>query len=313
MTVRPVSVIVAALNEAETIETLLRTLARQSVLPEEVVVADGGSTDRTPDIVQRLADELPYKVTVLTLTGKVACGRNAAISASRNNVVAVTDADCRPSDRWLEFISDPILEGRAQAVAGGYVAVATDSLQRAIATFSWVPLDEKKRRFLPSHRSVAFAKSVWSEIGGYNEKIDSGEDTKFDLDVEKAFGWCLAPEAQVAWRPRSSVGGAIWQQLFYGAGDGQAKNLIMYHGAVALFVLAEVLVVFSGGMIRGVAALVVGSITAYFLLKHARLFRVMLPDATMIVILALILPPSRLVGFLIGLFGGSLVKWKKRA
>src|SRR6185295_16650098 len=55
-----VVVAVPALNEAKLIEEVLRGLAAETdgFADFKIVVADGGSTDDTPAIVQRLANEL---------------------------------------------------------------------------------------------------------------------------------------------------------------------------------------------------------------------------------------------------------------
>ena len=55
----PVSVIVPARNEAETIETVVRSVLASSYRPFELLVVDDRSTDETAAIVERLAAEDP--------------------------------------------------------------------------------------------------------------------------------------------------------------------------------------------------------------------------------------------------------------
>lgn len=301
-----VAVVTAVLNEADSITRLFTALSSQTRLPEIVTIADGGSTDGTLEKIAELSSTMPFAVTVFTIPGKIAKGRNAVIAASDAEIIAVTDADCVPDVSWLEELVTPIETGGAAAVAGGYFAKADSPIERAIATFTWVPLTTSTTRFLPSHRSVSYLRTVWQQLGGYDEAIDSGEDTAFDIEVERRFPFALAPGARVAWRPRKTFKKAAWQQVFYGAGDGQAKNLLRYHGAIAVFVAAEVALLCGTSLVRGVAAAIVAAAVGFFLVKHFRLFRRLVPDATYVVILALILPPSRLLGFAVGLFGGSV-------
>jgi glycosyltransferase involved in cell wall biosynthesis len=188
-----IAVVTAVLNEADAIERLLRALAAQTRTPDVLLVADGGSTDGTLEKIAALAPSLPFGVQVLSIPGKIAKGRNAAIAQTQAEIVAVTDADCVPVPQWLEALTAPIESGKAAAVAGGYYADAATPIERAIATFTWVPLTANTTRFLPSHRSVAYLRSVWQTLGGYNEQIDSGEDTSFDLEVEKRFPYVAAP------------------------------------------------------------------------------------------------------------------------
>lgn len=302
-----VCVITAALNEAQAIDDLLTALATQSRLPDEVIVADGGSADGTREQCAMRAKTLPFPITVLTIPGKIAKGRNSAISQTQAQVIAVTDADCVPGANWLRDLTDPIERGEADAVAGGYYADPKTPLERAIATFTWVPLTDGSRRFLPSHRSVAYLRGVWHALGGYNEHIDSGEDTSFDLQVERRFRWKSAPSAQVAWSPRKTIKKALWQQVFYGAGDGQAHIQLRYHAAVTAFVAAEfTLALCQNAVARTAAGALIGLAAAWFCMKHYRLFGRLVPDAAYVVLLALLLPPARLAGFLVGACGGSV-------
>jgi len=301
-----VAVITAALNEADAIDNLLNALAAQSRLPDEVIVADGGSIDGTRERCAIRSKTLPFPVTVLSIPGKIARGRNVAISQTQADIIAVTDADCVPVRSWLQDLTTPIERGEVAAVAGGYYAKAFTPLERAIATFTWVPLTADSKRFLPSHRSVAYLKSAWQSLGGYSESIDSGEDTSFDLHIERRFRWTNAPSAQVAWHPRKTIKKAVWQQVFYGAGDGQARIQLTYHAAIALFVAAEFALFVGGKNFRSAAAAVLILTAMYFCMKHHRLFHRVVPDGAYVVLLTVLLPPARLAGFLVGACGGSV-------
>lgn len=308
-----VTVVVAALNEEAAIGKLLHVLGTQTRVPDEVLIADGGSTDGTLKSVASLTAALPFPVRVLHVPGRIAEGRNRAFAEAGDGVIAVTDADCVPVSGWLEALVKPIENGRAQAVAGGYYAVANGSLERAIATFSWVPLESNSRNFLPSHRSVAVMKSAWAAVGGYREDIDSGEDTRFDIEIRDRFGFVNAVEAQVAWRPRGTIRKTMWQQVFYGAGDGQARNLLAYHAAIAVFVGCELGVFCFVPWVRIASAMGLTVALLFFLAKHLRLFRTFIPDGVFVALLLAILPPCRLVGFAVGFLGLSVRGISKRS
>ncbi|HET7814037.1 MAG TPA: glycosyltransferase, partial [Candidatus Baltobacteraceae bacterium] len=289
-----ISVVIAVLNEAAAVGALLEALRAQTLLPDEVLFADGGSTDETRAVIAHCSSALPFPVRVLHVPGKIAAGRNAAIEASAYPFIAVIDADCMPSAVWLQALCEPLTAG-ARAVAGAYRADAHTPMQRAIGTFTWVPLPDDPRRCLPSHRSVAFERALWREIGGYNEEIDSGEDTLFDLEVRKRCGFALAPQALVTWSPRKTLRSAIRQQVFYGGGDGNARSQASYHAAIAAFVAAECCL-FVPGM-RFAGALAFTAAYLYFLRKHALLFRKLFPDALFVALLTIVLPVARLAGY----------------
>ena len=70
-------------NEAKSLPRLLDSVLMQTVLPEEVVIADGGSTDGTPDIARSYMDRLPLRL--LEVPGaNISQGRNAAIKKARH-------------------------------------------------------------------------------------------------------------------------------------------------------------------------------------------------------------------------------------
>ena len=102
-----VSVLVAAKDEQENIETCVRTLLSQDFPAFEVVVADDRSADRTPAILDGLQREFPTRLKVLTIQsleegwfGKCHAMRAAIRAADPvSEWILMTDADCRFTSR----------------------------------------------------------------------------------------------------------------------------------------------------------------------------------------------------------------------
>jgi glycosyltransferase involved in cell wall biosynthesis len=115
-----VSVLVAAFNEEDTVETVVRRVAD---LPfrSEIVVVDDGSVDGTRALLERLeAEEEVPGLRVLAHErnrGKGAAVRTA-IDASRGDVVVIQDADLEYDPRDLPGLLAPILDGHADVVFG---------------------------------------------------------------------------------------------------------------------------------------------------------------------------------------------------
>jgi glycosyltransferase involved in cell wall biosynthesis len=93
---RLVSVLVPAYNAAPTITQTLRSALDQSYPTIEVVVVDDGSQDETADIVQKVANADARVRLICQANQGVASARNAALRASRGNLIAPFDAD----DLW---------------------------------------------------------------------------------------------------------------------------------------------------------------------------------------------------------------------
>jgi glycosyltransferase involved in cell wall biosynthesis len=240
-----VSVVATVLNERESVERLLRSLAEQTRRPDEVVICDGGSSDGTPQRMRALAAELAERlpqVRVLVEPGaNISRGRNVAISAAAGPIIAVTDAGVRLSPRWLEELTLPWARAndRPLAVAGAFLPDVDGPFQMAMAA-TVLPLRDEidPATFLPSSRSVAFTRQAWEQAGRYPEWLDYCEDLLFDFGINdlrsrRSSGFDWAPEAVVHFRPRTSLG-AFWTQYYrYARGDGKAdlwrrRHLVRY-------------------------------------------------------------------------------------
>lgn len=228
-----VAVIATVLNEEASVAELIDSLANQTRRPDEVIIADGGSTDGTVERI-RIAASDRLGVTILHLLGaNIAEGRNAAVLNSTSDVIAVTDAGVSLKPTWLEQLVTPFEKrrGRLDVVSGFFEPAPRTVFELAMGATVLPTKDEvNPARFLPSSRSVAFTREAWRQAGGYPEWLDYCEDVVFDLALRKngcVFGW--APEAIALFRPRQSPR-AFWTQYFrYARGDGKAKLWPLRH------------------------------------------------------------------------------------
>jgi glycosyltransferase involved in cell wall biosynthesis len=112
-----ISIVVPAFDEAATIEDVLRRVA-ELPLRTEIVVVDDGSSDATPEILARLAGELPgLRSERQPNAGKGAAVRRA-IALSTGDYVVVQDADLEYDPSDIPVLLGPLLDGRADAVYG---------------------------------------------------------------------------------------------------------------------------------------------------------------------------------------------------
>jgi glycosyltransferase involved in cell wall biosynthesis len=88
-----ISVAITTYNQALWIGDALESVLRQSSKPAEVVVVDDGSTDGTPDVLDRFRGRIR---TIRQKNAGVAAARNAAVLACSSDFVALLDGD----DLW---------------------------------------------------------------------------------------------------------------------------------------------------------------------------------------------------------------------
>jgi len=71
----------------------------------EIIVVDGGSTDKTREIIKNYPVEL-----IVDKNGSIAHGRNIGAEVSRGRYVAFIDADCIAEKSWLKKLMESIDE-----------------------------------------------------------------------------------------------------------------------------------------------------------------------------------------------------------
>lgn len=220
-----ISVVITVLNEARSIHRLLDSLAAQSLLPDQVVIVDGGSSDETLAVLNEYAAHGRLPLHILSHPGaNISQGRNAAIAAAAGEIVAVTDAGVQIPPHWLRELAAPFADPAVQVVAGFFTPDPHTTFEIAMgATVLPALADVSPDRFLPSSRSVAFRRAAWQAVGGYPEWLDYCEDLIFDLALRERFGpFVFAPRAVVHFRPRGSLRAFFIQYYRYARGDGKA-------------------------------------------------------------------------------------------
>ncbi|MCS7251668.1 MAG: glycosyltransferase [Thermoflexus sp.] len=100
-----ISVIIPTLNEAAYLPFLLEALGRQTRRPDEVIVADAGSEDGTPEIAQAWGAQV-------VRGGRPAVGRNAGARVARGTWLVFLDADVVPRSDFIEKAFQEIKDRR---------------------------------------------------------------------------------------------------------------------------------------------------------------------------------------------------------
>ena len=223
-----ISFITTVLNEEKSVINLLGSLNSQTVLPDEVIIADGGSTDKTLSVISNFKFQISNKIIkfkILSKTGNRAVGRNAAIGESSGEIIVCTDAGCILDKNWIKNITAPFKSGNVDVASGFYVPRTKGVFQKALAGYTSVMPDKlDPQNFLPSSRSIAFKKDAWRKIGGYPEWLNTCEDLYFARELQKKrFVFKTVKDAIVFWPQRKNFTEAFIQFYNYALGDGTAR------------------------------------------------------------------------------------------
>ena len=118
-----VSVIICTRNRAEPLAGLLRSLTslnRPKDLRWEVVVVDNGSSDSTPDVLQRFAGQLPLQH-IREETPGLSNARNRGVDVARGRYICWTDDDVEIDANWLNAYLEAFKRHPDAAVFGGQI------------------------------------------------------------------------------------------------------------------------------------------------------------------------------------------------
>ncbi|QPC83520.1 glycosyltransferase [Phototrophicus methaneseepsis] len=224
MTKHRISLIATVLNEGESIDRLLASIAAQTRQPDEIIIVDGGSHDDTVARLQSHTDTLP--LTALQAPGcNISQGRNTALEHVTGDILVVTDAGVRLANDWLEVLVQPLLDDPALGVAAGFFEADPYTVFEAAMGATVLPLADEidSATFLPSSRSIALRTALARQVQGYPAWLDYCEDLIFDLRLKLLkVPFAFVREAVAHFQPRGSLRAFYKQYYLYARGDGKA-------------------------------------------------------------------------------------------
>lgn len=219
-----ISFVATFFNEEKSIEGFLDSIFEQSRMPDEIVLVDGGSKDKTVARINAYKKKNKKQLILINKKGNRSVGRNAGISKATGGIVAISDAGCTLSKDWLKNIVKPFESNKADVVAGYYKGLAKTLFQKCLVPYVLIMPDKiDKNNFLPASRSMAFKKSVWRELGGFPKEYSHNEDYVFAKRI-KSVGYRIvfARNAIVNWIPRDNYKQAFIMFFRFALGDIEA-------------------------------------------------------------------------------------------
>jgi glycosyltransferase involved in cell wall biosynthesis len=216
-----ISVIIPALNEEHYILGTLKALQKQSFKDFEVIVADGGSKDKTREIAKKYA-----KVIIERKKG-MGAGRNAGAKVAKGEIIVFLDADTFPSKDLLKTYSSafdseiiaatgPILplEKVSKRVGWGYEIVSVFFVKLTIMMGQ------------PSIVGSNFAvkRKIFDKVGGFDEKLLTYEDWDLSSKLKKFGKIAYCDDAKVKTSARRVLAWGVSGYFLY-----HVTNMVRYY------------------------------------------------------------------------------------
>ena len=230
--------VIPCLNEAAHIEGLVRHLLADSDWRDPlVVVADGGSTDGTTQIVSALAAE-DRRVRLLDnprrLQGSAVNLAAARYGRGRRFMVRVDAHAGYPEAYVSRLVAEARDTGAASVVVamdtvgqGGFQSAAAAAQNSLLGVGGAAHRMGRSSGWVDHGHHALFDLEHFFGVGGYDESFRANEDAEFDVRLRRGGGgvW-LSGAVRVTYYPRSTALGLFHQYLHYG--QGRARTLLRH-------------------------------------------------------------------------------------
>ena len=179
-----VSLYIPVYNGESTIESVLKSVIKLSPGPDEIIVVNDGSSDKTKNILEKYINQIK----IINNSSNMGLGysRNRGVSESKNEDIASLDADVEVDSNWLKDLFE-IKEKFGSAISGGKLREKYkdrsiyDHWRHVHATqnsFGEKDIENLGKPLAGSN--TLLSKSAWKKVGGYdNQYKTNGEDATF--------------------------------------------------------------------------------------------------------------------------------------
>ncbi len=195
-----ISVVIPTIR-GNAIETAVSSIQRQSHHDFALIVVAQGNDSTLLQAIERIRGSDDRFIVECVQKKGVSAARNYGIALAKTEVVAIIDDDCEADVDWLAAISS-IFAAEPEVQLLGGTLIAPPTTQRfgkcpsvSSADFVYKPSAHGYRApkgFDMLTANMAFRKSTWKNVGGFDELLGpgtafgAGEDPDFVLRIEAA-------------------------------------------------------------------------------------------------------------------------------
>ena len=175
-----ISVITVCLNAAETIADTLKSVGIQTYGNIEHVVVDGGSTDRTKEVIENWSGSTPLLVT--GPDNGIYDAMNKGIRASSGDVIAFLNANDYYADKFVvEDMARHMMTQQVEVLCADVAFIGSGSATKIRRIYSSRRFHPERIRYgwMPAHPSMFVKKSLFERHGLFNASYKIAGDYEF--------------------------------------------------------------------------------------------------------------------------------------
>ena len=251
---RGVLIVIPCLNEEAHIERLVLQMVDAAwSRPMRIVIADGGSTDRTRLIAEGLAGRYDNVIYLHNRKRLQSAAVNAAVSAYGHDAEFVIrlDAHAAYPDNYCQSLLEEAESVRADSVVVAMETVGHGRFQSAVAAAQNSKLGNggslhrqsgHTGRWVDHGHHALMRIDAFRAVNGYDESFSHNEDAELDIRlVRSGFKIWLAGQTSLTYYPRASPLPLFRQYVKYG--HGRVRTIQKHHARPKLRQLAPAVVV----------------------------------------------------------------------
>ena len=241
-----IDIVVGVKNEEKYIQKCIKSLQNQTIQDIKILVVDGISSDRTPDIIREIAENDSRVLLLRNPREVISSARNIGLEASDAEYVAYLDGHCYVDPDWLEKLLETYQKYEKRCKLGGvgstYASPDNDSdlgkiIAKALQTpFGGIGTAFAQENTIKKVETVAFTLYprflLEEEDLLYDETMSHCEDTDFNYQlIKKGYQLLQNPRALVYQYRRDTLEAFFQQMVNYGEGRANftIKNPRTFH------------------------------------------------------------------------------------
>lgn len=231
-----VTVGIPVLNEEEHIERVISGFLGSGYSNlSEILIADGGSKDKTREIVAKLSEK-DSRVKLIDNPDKYqSFALNRMIEVAEGEIFLRADGHCYYQDDYIQNCVSVMLETGAKNVGGAQRYMASNLVQAGIALAVKSFLGNGGAKYMQEryegYADTVFLGCFWKkdlkEIGGFNTQNITNQDSELNLRLIENFGESVyvSPKIKSWYFPRDTFEKLFKQYFRYGRGRYLTKSL----------------------------------------------------------------------------------------